>query len=110
MELQLRRAAVPDHLDVAPQNALRVAGAERFHGGFLGGKARGEMGRRHPAPRAVGNLAVGEDPAHKPVAVAFDDVGDPSDIRRVESDSDDGHYLYVAGAPPPRPATARSSA
>ena len=61
VQLQLRRAAAPDDLDVAPEHAVRVAGAERLHRRFLRGEAAGEMNRRLPPPRAVRDLAFGED-------------------------------------------------
>src|SRR5882672_11864919 len=69
VELQLRRTAAADHLDVAPQHALRVARAERFHGCFLRGETAGEMNSRHPPACAVSDLAFGEDAAGEPLAV-----------------------------------------
>ena len=72
VKLQLRRTAVADDLDVAPQHATRVAGAERLHRRFLGGEASGKMDGRLAPPLAVRDFAVGEDPMQEPVAVALD--------------------------------------
>ena len=38
VQLQPGRTVAPDDLDVAPQHALRMAGAERFHRRFLRGE------------------------------------------------------------------------
>ena len=46
---QLRRTAAADHLDVAPEHALRMAGAERFHRRFFGGEPAGKMNGRDAA-------------------------------------------------------------
>ena len=86
---QLRRPARRAHdLDVAPQHALRVAGAERLHRRFLRREPAGEMGRRVPAPRRVRNFAVGEDAAQKSIAVARDRRFDAVDFGRIHSDTD----------------------
>ena len=90
MQLQLRWTATPDDLDVPPQHALRMAGAERFHRRLLGGKPAGKMNGRHPAPLAVSDFAVGEDSSQEPVAVTRDGVGDARDVGGVEAESDDG--------------------
>src|SRR5437870_5419741 len=43
VEYQLRWTSAPDDLDIAPHDALRVAGTERLHPGFFGCKPPGEM-------------------------------------------------------------------
>src|SRR5579872_1518085 len=98
VQLELRRPAMPDDLDVAPEDAVRMAGAQRLHRGFLGGEAAGKMDRRHTAPRAVGNLTVREDPAEKSVAVPLDRVGDAVNVGGVETDADDVWHDVVNGA------------
>ena len=40
---------LPEHLDVFPQHAARVAGAERFHRGFFRGEPAGEARERDRA-------------------------------------------------------------
>src|SRR6266446_3812865 len=59
VELQLRRTATSDHLDVSPQHAMRVARAEGLHGRFFCGETAGEMNSRHPPACAVGDLTLG---------------------------------------------------
>jgi hypothetical protein len=92
VQLQLRRAArLPHDLDVAPEHALRVARAERFHGGFLRREAAGEVNRGVAAVHAVRDFAFREDPVRKPIAVALDRGGDAGNFRGVETESNDGH-------------------
>ena len=92
MKLQSRRAATADHLDVAPEHLLRVAGAERFHRRFLCRKSAGEMDRGSSTPLAVGNLFVRENAPQEPIAVAFDCRRDARDICGVEAKTNDvGH-------------------
>ena len=76
VKLQLRRTAAPDDFDVAPQDAPRVAGAERLHRRLFRGEAAGKMNGRHAAPLAVRDLAVGEDAVQEPLAVPLDRGGD----------------------------------
>jgi hypothetical protein len=47
------------------------------------------MNGRYAAARAVLDLRGGEDPEEEPLAVPFDDVGDPIDVRCVETQADD---------------------
>src|SRR5215467_12587319 len=88
---QLRGAALPYHLDVAPQHAVRVPRAERLHGRFLGSKAPSEMDGRVAATHTVRYLGLGENAVCKPLAVALDRGGNARDVCRVEPDSDDVH-------------------
>ena len=91
MQLQLRGAASPYHLDVAPQHAVRMPRAERLHSGFLGSKAPSEMNGRVPAAHTVRHLGLGENTVGKPLAVALDRDGNARDVCGVEPDSDDVH-------------------
>jgi len=92
MQLELRRTAwLSDHFDVTPEDALRVAGAERLHRGFLRREPAGKMHRRIAAAHAVRDFAGGEDPMREAIAVAIDAGGDAGNFRRVEPESDNGH-------------------
>src|SRR5579862_4143015 len=98
MQLQLRRTAVPDDLDVAPENARRMACAERLHRRFLRGEPAGKMNRRDPPARAVGDLAVREDASQETVPVPFNRLGNPGDVGGVEAEADDVWHDVVNGA------------
>lgn len=89
---QLRGTAAPDDLDVAPQHAKRMTGAERLHGRFLRRETSGEMNGRNAAAQAVRHFAFGEHTMEKPIAVAFDRLGDAIDIGDVEAEPDDGRH------------------
>ena len=89
---QLRRTAGLAHdLHVTPQDSLRVAGAQSFHGCFLGGEPAREMNRRVVTSHAVGDFRFREDAVGEPFAVPFDCCSDARDVRRVQAESDDGH-------------------
>ena len=66
-----------------------MAGAERLHRRFFRGEPAGEMNRRHAAARAVRDLALGEDPPQKPIAVPLDRGGNAGDVGGVEPEADD---------------------
>src|SRR5262245_6905093 len=83
MKLELRRAAMPDHFNVAPQHLLSVTGAKRFHRGFLCREAPGKMDGWKPSPLTVSNFAVSEDAAEKTVAESLDCRRDARNVRRV---------------------------
>lgn len=91
MQLQLRWSAAPYHLDVAPQYALRVAGAERLHCCLFCCKASSEVNGRVAAAHAVGHLGLGKNSVGKTLAIPLDRGGNARDVRRVEPDSDDIH-------------------
>ena len=92
VQLQLRGTPGPaDDLDVAPEHALRVPGAERFHRGFLRSKAAGKMNRGVAPPHAVRDFTFGEDAVCESLAVALDGGGDSWDVGGVEPESDNGH-------------------
>lgn len=83
---------MPYDFDVTPEHLLRVSGAERFHGGFLGGKAAREMDVRVVAPLAVGDFSVGEHATYEPIAPALNHGLYAADVRGVETETDDiGH-------------------
>ncbi len=89
VQRELRRAAAAHDFDVAPQNAARVAGAERFHRCFLRGEAAGKMDGRNAATEAVIEFAGREDALQKAVAVPVDRIGNPVDIGGVQAQTDD---------------------
>lgn len=91
MKQQVRRAAVARNFDVAPQDLLRVPGAERFHRRFLRGEPSGKVYRRDAAPAAVCDLAVSEHALDESIAVALDGGGDSVDVGDVKPESDDAH-------------------
>src|SRR5262245_5516146 len=65
--------AAPAHdFDIAPQHALRMSGAERFHRRLLGGESAGKMNRGNTPAPAVGDLALGENAIDEPIAVSLD--------------------------------------
>ncbi len=89
MQVKLRRAAAAHDLDVAPEDALRVAGAERLHRRFLGGEAAGKVDFGLAAPLAVRHFGLGEDTMDETITVTFDGCGDAWNVGRVDSQSDD---------------------
>ena len=68
---QLRRTVDAEHLDVLPEHAARVAGAERLHRRFLRREAAREMRDRVAPPRTIGDLPLREDPPEEAVAIAL---------------------------------------
>lgn len=69
---QLRRTTVAKHLDVLPEYAARVAGAQRFHRGFFRRETSGQARNRVALPRTIGNLDGGEHPVQEAIAVAIE--------------------------------------
>src|SRR2546427_11933452 len=88
VQLELRGAAATDDLDVAPENAAGMAGAERFHRRLLRGKPAGKGNRGPFATGAVLHFAFSEHAPQKPFAVPLDRVGDAMDIRGVQTESE----------------------
>ena len=84
---QLRWAPRANHLDVLPEHAPRVAGAESLHRRFFHGKAAGQVGNRISPARTVGDLRFGEDAVQEPISVPLERLGYPGQIRRIEPDS-----------------------
>lgn len=93
MKLQLRRSAAPNDFDVAPEHPLRVPRPEGFHGRFLGGKPRGEMGSRPSPVPAIRDLAIGKHPFQEPFTEPVDGLLDPGDLGGIESGADDFHLF-----------------
>ena len=89
MQEELRGTAPAHDLDVAPQHALRVSGAERFHRCFLGGESAGKMNRGNAPTPAVSDLALGENAVNESIAVALDGLRNAIDVGRVDSQPDD---------------------
>ena len=46
---------------------------------------------RVAVPRTIGNLAIGEHPVQKPIAVAFEDVTHARDVGGIEAETQDAH-------------------
>lgn len=88
---QLRRSASSKHFDVLPEDAARVAGAERLHGRLFCGKSSGEVRRGVPPPHTIINLCVGEHARQEPVAIPLDDIAHARDVRGIEPQPDDAH-------------------
>src|SRR5262249_8682417 len=89
VELQLRGAGSAHHFEMTPQHAIRMSGTQRFHSGFFRSEAGSEIDCRHAVTPAIRDLIVGEDAAHKTLAVAVDRGGDTLDVGRVDSNPDD---------------------
>ena len=92
VKLQSGRPAKAHDFDIAPQDAVRVSGAERLHRGFFRGEAAGKVDGGYAPLCAIGDLFAGENSTQKPIAVLLDNLGDAFDVGGVDSDSDDpGH-------------------
>src|SRR5687768_6102545 len=80
-----------------------MAGAERFHGRFLGGKPGGERRSGIPPPPAVGNLFLGEHALDEPVAVTLDRFADARDLGGIDPGSYNFHlprsYMSLPAVP-----------
>jgi len=88
---QLRRARHPNDLDIAPQNASSVPGAERLHRRLLGSESRGKVrGRIAPAGR-VRDFARRKDTLEKTIAKALDRLLDAIDLGSIEAKADNVH-------------------
>ncbi len=84
-EVQFRMlAGAAAHLDFAPANALRNAGAKCFGGGLFGTEARREAFCRAAALAvAVFHLCRSEDSMEEAIAKARDGVADPRNFHQV---------------------------
>ena len=92
MQPELRRSAWLAHdLDVPPEDALRVTGAEGLHGRLLRREAAREMNCRIVAPPAVRHFGLGEDAMREAFAVSLDGRGNARDVDGVEPETDDVH-------------------
>lgn len=93
MKPQLWRTASADDFDTGPVDASRNPGAQRFHGGFLGGESGGERRRGVALAPAIPNLPRGEHPRHEALSVAVDGGGHPRDLCGVKAEADDIHRV-----------------
>ena len=91
VKLQLRGAAMADHLEIAPQDAKRVAGADGFHAGLFRREPPGQVRRGVPTSQAVGDLPVGEHAAQEPIAVPLERLRDAVDFSGINAQADDVH-------------------
>ena len=89
VQLQLRRPAAADHFHVAPEDALRMTGAEGFHRRLFRSEAAREMNRRLPAPHAVRDFPFRENALQKPRPVSVDGADDAGDFGEVDAQADD---------------------
>src|SRR5258707_786040 len=83
--------AGPGPLDVLPEHAPRVTGAERLHGGLLGGEPGGQAGDGVAVAGTIGNLTVGEHAVQKTIAIPAEHLAHARDVRRVEAQPQDAH-------------------
>ena len=98
MELQLRRAAVADYFQIAPQDFLAVAGTQRFHAGFLRCEAAGDVNGRMAALHAVRDFSLSEYAPQKSVAIPFDHRRDTIDLRGIETKPDNVRHVSSSTA------------
>ena len=91
VKLQLRGAAMADHLEIAPQDAKRVAGADGFHAGLFRSEPPGQVRRGVPTSQAVSDLPVGEHAAQEPIAVPLERLRDAVDFSGINAQADDVH-------------------
>ena len=88
-----RAAGGAANFDVLPGDATD-AGAQGFHGGFLGGKSGGQIGSAAPA---VGQLALSEDALLKPLPVTVKDTLNPGDFDDVDTGGQHGTSAVEMG-------------
>jgi hypothetical protein len=91
VQLQARGSAHPYHFDVLPKDAQRLTGSERFHCRFFHRESAGQVRNWVSSLCTIGNLTVCENPVQKALAVAFEEVGDAPEIRRIQTNADDVH-------------------
>lgn len=96
VKLQARRSTTANHLDVFPEDAARVAGAECFHGRFLRGEATRQMRGRVPPLGTIGNLAVGKHTLQEAFAVTVENRGHPWNVGGVETNTENVHARATA--------------
>lgn len=89
VEPQLRWSTGRAHdLYIAPEHALRVTGAERFHRRLFRRKPAREVRCRIPATSRVCDFSLGEDASEKAIAVSLDRGFDAINFGCVHSDPD----------------------
>lgn len=96
VKLQPRWTTAADDLDVLPQDAARVAGAEGLHRRFLGRKSTGQMRSGISAASTIGNLASSEHALQEAIAIALEHLGEAGNVSGVETDAENVHDLATA--------------
>src|SRR3984893_7971141 len=86
-------SGLPGHLDVAPAHAMVPAGAERFHGRFLGGKAGSITFDAGGCGLGIASFAFGEHTPKESVAMTRDGLRDARNFRDVDTGADDHERL-----------------
>ena len=88
---QLRRPTGANHFYIAPEHALRVARAKRFHRRLLRRETAGKVRRGIAAPCGVRNLALGEQAVQKSIAEPRHGGFNPIDLGGIHADADNIH-------------------
>ena len=83
-------------LDVLPQDAARVAGAERLHRRFFRSKSTGQMRSGISPPSTIGNLAGSKHALQEALSEALHYLGEAGNIGGVETDAENVHDLATA--------------
>jgi hypothetical protein len=91
VEPQLRRSAGANYFNIAPEDALRMPRAERFHRRLLRRETAGKVRRGIAAPRGIRNLALGKDAVQKPIAEPRDGGFNSIDLGGIHADADNIH-------------------
>src|SRR5277367_6756915 len=76
------------HFDVTPGDPVIPAGADGFHGGFLGGEARGISFDTVGLRFAVADFGLGENPAQEAVTEARDGRFNARNLRYIDTGAD----------------------
>src|SRR6266566_5831069 len=74
-----------DNLAIAPPYAVIPSGSKSFHGGFLGGEARGVTLHAICLGIAISNLSRGEDTLQKALPEALDGLANARDFGDVDA-------------------------
>ena len=85
MEQQLGRATSTKDLDITPEHAARVPGAECLHGCFLSRKARSKRRSGVVPAQAVRDLVLSEHTEQEPIAEALDRSGDTRNLSSINA-------------------------
>jgi hypothetical protein len=91
-------AGCVSYFDTCPDNPAGGSGAQRFHRGFFGGKARGKTFGGVLFTLALPNLLLGKDASQKAIAKARDGLRDARNFTDVHSGSYDHQVNSIATA------------
>jgi len=83
----------PDNLDIFPFHSRCPAGAQRFEGGFFGGKAGGVVDCGLARFPAVFDLTFCIYSVEKTIAEALEGAADPVILNDVDADAGDHQFL-----------------